>query len=74
MLTEITPRSWVFTDPGLRGFSVRLSKFSGKYEVCFRRQMGPNCFEVQTLSTHNNRTRAVKAVELLRERRQWDEA
>jgi hypothetical protein len=61
MLHQSTPRHWHFTTPEHEGLSIRLSRFTGEFEVSRRSQVGEMCWQTTTLSSHQTLEEAVAA-------------
>jgi hypothetical protein len=63
MLQQSIPRHWHFTTPEHEGLSIRLSRFTGEFDLSRRTQVGEMCWETTILSSHQTLEQAVTAAD-----------
>ena len=63
MLQQSIPRHWHFTTPEHEGLSIRLSRFTGEFDLSLRTQVGEMCWQTTILSSHQTLEQAVTAAE-----------
>ena len=61
MLQQSIP--WHFTTPEHEGLSIRLSRFTGEFDLSRRTQVGEMCWQTTILSSHQTLEEAVTAAD-----------
>jgi hypothetical protein len=63
MLQQSIPRHWHFTTPEHKGLSIRLSRFTGEFDLSRRTQVSEMCWQTTILSSHKTLEQAVTAAD-----------
>ena len=63
MLQQSIPRHWHFTTPEHEGLSIRLSRFTGEFDLSRRTQVGEMCWQTTIISSHKTLEQAVTAAD-----------